>query len=289
MNKLAQRLMSFFFGIPIVLSLVLFHRWHHLVLHAAIVFTSFAAVREMYHLLEKKSPMLPLVPVAVLTLLLPITAWWCASFDRSWEYVVCVLFAVFAALSFLGIFFSGHRTGDSAEAPFALSNSRLTSSFFAVFYAGFLITYLSRLTTLDHSQEYLVLFFLMVFLCDSSAWLFGVTMGKNNRGLCRVSPNKSAAGFVGGVLGTGLAVFIGWFLWGPDILPGSPVKLVPLTVCVSLAGIMGDLLESLVKRSSDSKDSGRLIPGRGGILDSIDSILLAAPIYFFCIKFLYDV
>jgi phosphatidate cytidylyltransferase len=286
MSKLAGRLITFFVGVPVVLALVFVTAYHHFLLHAGIVLFSLAGAFEMYHLLAKKSPLQPLIAVLILTAFLPLTALWAAVWERSWEFVTCALFADFIILTFLEVFFNA-KPRQTASNQFAESSQKLTASFFTVFYAGFLLTFLSRLTTLPHSMVYITVFFLMVFLCDSAAWFFGMLFGKNNRGLCRVSPNKSVAGFIGGVLGSGGAAVVGKCVW-PDVFPGSALKLIPFTIFVALAAILGDLAESLVKRSVEEKDSGNLIPGRGGVLDSIDSILVAAPIYYFSIKFLYD-
>jgi phosphatidate cytidylyltransferase len=293
MKKLIGRLLVFFVGIPVVLALVFVSAHHHFLLHCAIILFSLAGSFEMYHLLAKKSPQQPLIAVLILTALLPFTALWAAVWGRSWEFVAVTLFVDFLTLAFLEVFCykkkpaKGEQGVPGAVAlpnQFAESSQKLTASFFTVFYAGFLITFLSKLTTLPHSKTYITVFFLMVFLCDSAAWFFGVLFGKNNRGLCRVSPNKSIAGFIGGVIGSGVSAVLGKCLW-PDVFPGSSLKLIPLTAFVAFAAILGDLAESLIKRSVEEKDSGNLMPGRGGILDSLDSILVAAPIYYFSLKF----
>ena len=127
----------------------------------------------------------------------------------------------------------------------------------------------------------------MVFMCDSIAWLFGITMGKTNRGIVKASPNKSIAGFVGGFLGALLSgILFRFFL--PEIFTGSVFKIILLAIITAFASIVGDLTESVVKRSASIKDSGRLIPGRGGLMDSIDSIVMAAPIYFIISNILYN-
>ena len=63
-----------------------------------------------------------------------------------------------------------------------------------IFYTGFLITFLSRLTSLENSKIVITLFLLNVFICDSLAWFFGILFGKNNRGIIAASPNKSLVG-----------------------------------------------------------------------------------------------
>ena len=76
------------------------------------------------------------------------------------------------------------------------------------------------------------------------------------------------------------------YIW-PEIFNGSFVKAIILGILIATSGIIGDLVESVFKRSSEIKDSGNVILGRGGLLDSIDSILYAAPIFYVAVHFLY--
>ena len=73
----------------------------------------------------------------------------------------------------------------------------------------------------------------------------------------------------------------------PDVFEGHIIKAVCLGFFTASASILGDLAESVFKRSAGFKDSGRVMPGRGGMLDSIDSLLMAAPVYYIAAKLLY--
>jgi phosphatidate cytidylyltransferase len=111
-------------------------------------------------------------------------------------------------------------------------------------------------------------------------------MGKNNRGIIKASPNKSILGFIGGFLGSIAVGILAYFIFF-DIF-GHLLKMIILGFITALAAIIGDLAESVMKRSAQIKDSGNVIPGRGGILDSIDSIIFAAPAYYITIQFLFN-
>lgn len=111
-------------------------------------------------------------------------------------------------------------------------------------------------------------------------------LGRNNKGFLKASPNKSIAGFCGGFAGSILSGVLSWCLWR-DIFTGSIIKLVLLGALISITSIIGDLVESVLKRSSECKDSGSIVPGRGGILDSIDSILFSAPVFYFAVTHIY--
>ena len=124
----------------------------------------------------------------------------------------------------------------------------------------------------------------MTFACDSIAWFFGILFGKNNRGLIKASPKKSIAGFIGGFAGSLCIGFIVYFLFKEfrNFLP----QLIIISLLTAAAAIIGDIVESILKRAADIKDSGKIILGRGGILDSMDSLLFAIPVFYISYKFL---
>lgn len=137
------------------------------------------------------------------------------------------------------------------------------------------------------SREILITFLLMVFMCDSLAWFFGVLFGKGNRGIVKASPNKSIAGFAGGIAGSILSGIVCKIIW-QDVFHGSFIKMIILGAIIALASIAGDLAESVIKRSANCKDSGNIVPGRGGILDSIDSIAFSAPVYYVTVSYMFN-
>jgi len=110
---------------------------------------------------------------------------------------------------------------------------------------------------------------------DTSAYVVGLTLGKKKLSP-QVSPKKSWAGFFGGLAGSGLVGLVFAQLFPQVFGPG-----LALTTALTggLAGQTGDLLESLMKRRAQVKDSGALLPGHGGVLDRVDGILFAAPIF----------
>jgi phosphatidate cytidylyltransferase len=113
------------------------------------------------------------------------------------------------------------------------------------------------------------------WICDSCAYFVGGAIGRT-RLAPSISPNKSVEGAVAGLIGVAIA--------GPLI--GLPLGLSPLLMagyglCIGVATIIGDLIESLIKRQTGVKDSGGLIPGHGGLLDRMDSLLVCAPIAVF--------
>jgi phosphatidate cytidylyltransferase len=123
-------------------------------------------------------------------------------------------------------------------------------------------------------------FFLLIWANDTGAYLIGITLGKH-RLLERISPKKSWEGFIGGVV---LAFVVSWLLSG-WLGVVSPVKWAIISLIVSIIGTYGDLVESMLKRSTGIKDSGNVLPGHGGFLDRFDSTVMSFPIVFLFISF----
>ena len=113
---------------------------------------------------------------------------------------------------------------------------------------------------------------LLVWAFDTGAYCVGIALGKR-KFLSHISPSKSYWGLVGG-LAASTAVAVGG-MWAIGQPPVMGLVLGPL---ISVAAQSGDLAESMLKRAAGAKDSGTLIPGHGGILDRVDSILFAAPV-----------
>jgi len=116
---------------------------------------------------------------------------------------------------------------------------------------------------------------LLVWGADSGAYMFGRLFGKHKLAP-KVSPGKTWEGFFGGLV---TSAVIAWLfgLWAP--LSISPGVLLTCSLVAALASVLGDLTESMFKREAGIKDSGQLIPGHGGILDRIDSLTAAVPVF----------
>lgn len=117
--------------------------------------------------------------------------------------------------------------------------------------------------------------FVIIWVNDTAAYLFGVSLGKH-RMFERISPKKSWEGFIGGALITLLSGYV-FSRFIPEL---SLIQWIILAEIIIIFGTFGDLVESLLKRTLNVKDSGNLIPGHGGLLDRLDSMLLAAPAVF---------
>lgn len=161
----------------------------------------------------------------------------------------------------------------------------LQKSFFCICYVAIPLGLMSTISFSENSMLLLSIF-IFLWLNDSGAYLVGSTIGKH-RLFKRISPKKSWEGFWGGLV---LSVLAGYVMgaYFNDIFHGpSALLFAGWGMVVSIFATLGDLTESLMKRTAGVKDSSHLIPGHGGILDRIDSLLFAVPaslIYLVVIK-----
>lgn len=280
MSKLTQRLLVFFIGVPVCLLFVYFDFLYHLPLNVLIVTASVIAANEFYNMCKQKSSMFPRALLLIFAGILPLITYLFALFNIDVNLVLWVLAAEIIVLLAIETI---------SQQSFENSLPKISYAVLLLFYTGYMPTFISRISFIkNYSRYFFSLFLLFVFLCDSAAWFFGLLFGKNNRGLFKASPNKSIAGFIGGILSTvALAALAKLFF--SDIFYGGWWKILLLAFFTAIAGIIGDLVESVFKRSADVKDSGKIIPGRGGVLDSIDSILIAAPIFYMGCYIFYNI
>jgi phosphatidate cytidylyltransferase len=162
---------------------------------------------------------------------------------------------------------------------------RAASALLLVLYPGLFMAFVVRLSGLPQASLALGFFFCLVFLNDTLAYLGGVLARGWSRLGWPVSPNKSAIGFAFGLAGAAAIAVLCRALF-PGFLRVGYAGAVFFGLAIGVLTILGDLVESALKRSSGVKDSSGLIPGRGGVLDSVDSWLLAAPAYYLFFHYL---
>lgn len=276
MSKVLARLLIFSIGLPAVLALVYFlPQGNHLAANLAAAAASAIGAAEFAFILSKRGYHLPSAEAAVFGAALPLASTMRVSFSFTGEWE---LYAIVALSLYL---FSSRIFSRQEKLPSVAG--RIVAGFSCMLYPGAFLMWVVRLNALPESSTLLLVYLLMIFGNDSVAWAVGMLFGKGNRGMIPASPNKSIAGFIGGiavsiVLGSLAAVFLPAAFPTPALNRWFAGAL--LGFLAGTAGVIGDLAESAVKRSAEVKDSGSIIPGRGGILDSIDSIAFAAPVFF---------
>lgn len=135
---------------------------------------------------------------------------------------------------------------------------------------------ISWIRMLDDGSWLILLLLLIVWAADTGAYFAGKSFGKRKLAPS-VSPGKTMAGLVGGLILSPLVALLAMNLM--PVKPLEPMTLIMLSVVTALISVGGDLLISMHKRTSGLKDSGNLLPGHGGILDRLDSLLAAAPFF----------
>src|SRR4030095_4735010 len=163
----------------------------------------------------------------------------------------------------------------------------IATTLFGLMYVPWLLNFIQKLhffPTLAGDGKYYVLYFILVTkFSDSGAYAVGSLIGKHKM-IPRISPGKTWEGFGGAiVVSTGASMLFAW-LAGPRLAGMTLTHAVVLGVILSVAAVVGDLIESIFKREAGVKDSGRFFPGIGGILDLLDSFLFHAPLMYLYLR-----
>ncbi|HKW51328.1 MAG TPA: phosphatidate cytidylyltransferase [Candidatus Eisenbacteria bacterium] len=248
-----------------------------------LVFTLFVVglgLREFYLLLEAKGLSPHWKSGMFAGLLLPIAAYLRARTHRFEEWHGDAFLTVLIG----AVLLAELRRGAGRQ---AVANSAAT--FLGVLYIGWLGTHLDSLRELPlafgrpyiEGMSFALLPFFLTWICDTAAFAFGRAFGRI-RLMPSISPQKSVEGATAGLL-MAVAAGFGARAWFAPYL--TPLDAVLLGVLVGVFGQLGDLVESLLKRDVETKDSSRLIPGHGGVLDRFDSVLFTAPIVYYYLIF----
>jgi phosphatidate cytidylyltransferase len=292
-SELALRLLTAAVLVPLVVYIIVLGGIPYLV---TVVLFVVLGQREFYALIEEKGAQ-PLVGLGLVAGgALPAVAF------VGNEYHATLLLTA----SLLGFMVAQLRKAQITEALASISGT-----FFGVFYVGWLLAHIvvlrrffqaaqSKYPTDDlvflgftpESGIFFVIFTLAVVIwCDAGAYFAGRAYGRRKLAP-RISPGKTVEGALGGVLAgvlAGLATKLLFDRFWPELSVAMPWSaVIPFGIALSVAGIVGDLVESLLKRDAAVKDAGAVLPGMGGILDRIDSPLIACPVaYYMLLGYLY--
>ena len=154
----------------------------------------------------------------------------------------------------------------------------LATTLFGLAYIAALFSYFFYIRAIDaHQGSWLVLFLILVTkMGDVGAYTVGNLVGRHTL-ILRISPRKTVEGFIGAVLFSGVTAVLARTMLGR---PLAPVLALLLGCFLGFCGQLGDLAESLIKRDCQVKDAGTLLPGLGGVLDVLDSLLFTAPLFY---------
>jgi phosphatidate cytidylyltransferase len=160
----------------------------------------------------------------------------------------------------------------------------ITGVVYIAFLGGFLIA--TRIGFEEFpgvSTKLLIFFFAVIFGSDAGAYFVGRAFGKHKLAPA-ISPGKTVEGLIGGIVAAAGIGALCTLIFFPELLLQFSI---PLAVVMAIVGVLGDLAESAMKRGSGAKDAANILPGHGGILDRLDSLLLNAPILYYFARFYF--
>ncbi len=229
---------------------------------------------EFYRMMEAKG----LRPYKIIGVLSGVALPWYIFFQQG-IYANLLLSAIF-----IGIMVSELWRKEKGLAVYHIS-----VTIFGVFYVAWLGSHLFLVRELPHligkdysaGYSYVVLIFALTWSYDTGAYTMGRIFGRHKL-FPSISPSKTVEGSIGGVIFSIIVIFIAKAIVAPYLMW---LDAVILAVVASVFGQLGDLVESMLKRDVDIKDSSSAIPGHGGILDRFDSLLFSAPVIYYLLRY----
>lgn len=222
---------------------------------------------EFFGLVEKKGIHIYKYFGTVIGLIIPLSIYFKFELTKNWELL-------FIVLALLFIFLLQFTRRESSEALLGIS-----TTLFGILYVAWFFSFLIKIRLLPYGSGLLAFILLVAKFGDIGAYLVGTKWGKRAL-IARISPKKSVEGAAGGLIFSILVAVA-----SKPLLPQHPLfsywHLALLGAFFGILGQLGDLSESLIKRDCQVKDAGKVLPGLGGVLDMMDSLLFTAPAFYF--------
>jgi phosphatidate cytidylyltransferase len=280
MSNVVQRILLFLVGIPVIIALILlFPEPNHLVLNIVVLIVSILASFESFKLFRIKivDNLSEGISAILLGGLLPGVSLLITQGQLQFDALFIALVTMIIGIFFIQVFRPLKEFDD-------LSPS-IGRTLAALIYPGLFFAHVILLSRFEHASALYLIFLASVFFNDTMAYVGGMLFGRKSTKVTPISPNKSLVGFIVGYIFSPGCFAVGYFLI-PDAFPSGLLSAIIIGVVIGISTISGDLIESALKRSSHQKDSGEIIPGRGGFLDSLDSVIFSAPFFYYLYLFL---
>jgi phosphatidate cytidylyltransferase len=211
-------------------------------------------------------------------LAIPLQYYWAST---AWYGMFIIFIPVYIFLLLpLRMVLAGETEGFLRSA--GIINWGLMTTVFSLSHLGYLLVLPQPESGLYTGATILLFLVVLTQLNDVAQYLWGKKFG-HKKIVPSISPNKTWAGFLGGVFTTTLLSF----LIAPYLTPLTRIESITAGIIIAMAGFIGDIVISAVKRDIGVKDSGNLLPGHGGLLDRLDSLTYTAPLFFHFIYFLH--
>lgn len=259
-------------GISFIVILLIGILWNPISFYILFLFIEILALKEFYTIANKKSKLNLYLGVSIGVLMF--TAPFIRYFYTIESNYLLLLIPIILLVFIIELF----KNKDNPILNIAIT-------FLGLIYVSFPLMLLNDIVYLkgEFNGSILLGIFILIWASDTGAYVFGVSLGKHKL-FKRISPKKTWEGFFGGVLISQLAAF----LLSKYLVNLDYFHWIILAVIIVVFGTIGDLVESMFKRSVGVKDSGNILPGHGGILDRFDSLLFTIPIIYTYLYFILD-
>jgi phosphatidate cytidylyltransferase len=263
---LVQRIFTTFILIAITVVAIL-DKWFFAIVATLLIIYG---LYELYKMVENKGIYIYKYFGIIIGTVIPLSIVWNFELTKNWEFL-------FIVLGLLALFLLQFTRRQNSQAVLGIS-----TTIFGILYISWLFSFIIRIRLLPDGSAFVASLILITKSSDIGAYLIGSRWGKRTL-IARISPGKTIEGTLGGLLfGVLAAMASKCFL--PNIFAFTYFRLIFIGAFFGLLGQLGDLSESLIKRDCQIKDSGNVLPGMGGVLDLIDSLLFTSPAYYFYIS-----
>jgi len=218
---------------------------------------------EFFTMLEKKGVGIYKYFGIAIGLIIPFSILFRFELTRKWEFLFLVL-----ALLILIVMQFRRRQSNGVIVD-------ISTTLFGILYIAWFFSFMIKIRYLDGGLGFLISLLLITKLGDIGAYFIGTHFGKTPF-MPKISPKKTVEGSIAGLIFSIIGALISM-----RFLKQSYLEVICIGIAIGILGQLGDLSESLMKRDCGVKDSGHLLPGMGGILDEIDSLLFTAPAFYF--------
>lgn len=240
------------------------------VFNLAVLFFIAAGLYEFFTMLEHKGIFAYKYFGILMGLVIPLSIMSDFQLTRRWE-----LFFVILSLIFLIIMLFKRKQNKGVVVE-------ISTTVFGILYISWFFSFLVKIRNLPGGIGLFVLVIMITKLGDIGAYFTGMRFGKTPL-VPRISPKKSVEGLIGGLVFSILAA-----LAGKPLLNFNYLHLAIIGLALGILGQLGDLAESIMKRDCEIKDSGKSLPGIGGILDVLDSLIFTIPVFYFYLSIILN-
>jgi phosphatidate cytidylyltransferase len=251
----------------ILVSLVTLGMFNHWVFYFLVFAFTVSGLYEFFTMLERKGISIYKYFGIGMGAIIPLSIMFRFELTKKWELLFIVM-----ALLFLTVMQFKRRQNSGAIVG-------ISTTLFGILYVSWFFSFLVKISQLENGMGLLGSLLIITKLGDVGAYLIGSRFGRHPL-IPRISPNKSIEGAAGGVL---FSILGAYACRTVGMIQFDYRQIFFIGLMVSVVGQLGDLSESLMKRDCEVKDSAGVIPGFGGVLDLIDSLLFTAPVFYFYI------